>query len=84
MVPKNFKVKWGKEGHESGRIAYESLEESVRLLESGKGHVILNAPVSKKAIEASVPGFVGHTGFYESSLGDGKDAVMSFCGIVSI
>ncbi|MEE2923357.1 MAG: 4-hydroxythreonine-4-phosphate dehydrogenase PdxA [bacterium] len=78
--PKNFKVQWGKEGHESGRIAYESLEESVRLLESGKAHVILNAPVSKKAIEASVPGFVGHTGFYESALGDGKDAVMSFCG----
>ena len=62
------------------RVAYESLEHSVRLLESDQGHVILNAPVSKKAIEFSVPGFVGHTGFYEALLGDGKGAIMSFCG----
>ena len=77
---KDFKVQWGKECEESGRVAYESLEHSVRLLESERGHVILNAPVSKKAIEFSVPGFVGHTGFYEALLGDGKEAIMSFCG----
>ena len=40
---------------------------------------ILNAPVSKKAI-IFVPGFVGHTGFYEALLGDGKGAIMSFGG----
>ena len=76
---KDFKVQWGKECEESGRVAYESLEHSVRLLESERGRH-LNAPVSKKAIEFSVPGFVGHTGFYEALLGDGKGAIMSFCG----
>ena len=78
--PSDFKVQWGLECIEAGRVAYESLKESVRLIDSKEGHVVLNAPVSKKAIEASVPGFVGHTGFYENSLGDGQGAIMSFCG----
>ena len=78
--PKDFEVQWGKECEQAGRVAYEALEESIKLLDSGQGHVILNAPVSKKAIEASVPGFVGHTGFYEEFLGNGQKAIMSFCG----
>lgn len=78
--PSDFEVEWGKECPESGMVAYAALEKSVDLINSGGGAAILNAPVSKKAIEASVAGFVGHTGYYEKSLGDGNDAVMSFCG----
>ncbi len=78
--PKDFKVRWGEESEEAGKVAYQALEESVKLLKCGRGHVILNAPVSKKAIEASIPGFRGHTGFYENYLGEGQEAIMSFCG----
>ena len=78
--PVDFKVEWGKECKEAGVVAYEALKKSVDLIRQGVGSAILNAPVSKKAIELSVPGFVGHTGFYENLLGDGNEAIMSFFG----
>jgi len=69
----------GLEGTVSGELAYAFLEMSVQAVINKRIYAILNAPISKKAIALTQPGFLGHTQYYEKVLGRGP-ALMSFYG----
>lgn len=64
---RDFKVIPGKPDSESGRLAFESLKESVGIMLSERGSYLglLTLPVIKSSVSRCCSGFTGHTEYLE-------------------
>lgn len=79
----------GKETKTSGRVSYNSIIDSVKLIQSGFADVLITAPISKQAFHLSGINFPGHTELL-ASLSHTKKYMMLFvskkmkCGLATI
>lgn len=79
----------GKATKTSGRISYNSIIDSVKLVKAGFADVLITAPISKKAFQLAGIHFPGHTELL-ASLSNTKKYMMLFiskkmkCGLVTI
>lgn len=62
----------------AGRLAFSYLDVAAHAVAEGSFDGLVTAPINKRWVQASVPGFSGHTG-YLSELA-GREAVMMLCG----
>jgi 4-hydroxythreonine-4-phosphate dehydrogenase len=76
-VPLDGKIAIGHISKIAGKNAFAVLEESIRLIKTGRYHAIVTAPVSKEAIALSEPHFIGHTEYYAEAF-HAKKVSMSF------
>ena len=77
-------VEVGKETKAGGEHSLLYLEASVSAVKEGRVQALVNGPVSKSAVSSTLPGFRGHTYFYEEHLlrRGRSQAVMAFYGKV--
>ena len=74
-----IKVELGEPDKQAGKAAFIALEAAVSDLKDGKIDALVTAPINKDNIQSSQFSFPGHTEYLESSLGDGKKALMILC-----
>lgn len=85
----NAQQSTGKATKTSGRISYNSIIDSVKLVKAGFADVLITAPISKKAFQLAGIHFPGHTELL-ASLSNTKKYMMLFiskkmkCGLVTI
>ena len=79
VVPEDTKIEVGQSTAVAGKAAFESLERAVADLAQGEIDVLVTAPINKQNIQSETFTFPGHTEYLESSLGDGKKALMILC-----
>ena len=83
------KQTFGKATKTSGRISYNAIIDSVKLVQSGFADVLITAPISKQAFHLSGINFPGHTELL-ASLSHTKKYMMLFvskkmkCGLATI
>jgi 4-hydroxythreonine-4-phosphate dehydrogenase len=63
---------------EAARIAMSALDAAVGDVKSGRIDAIVTAPINKKRIRRTQPGFIGHTE-YLAKLTNTTDEIMMFC-----
>lgn len=85
----NAQQSTGKATKTSGRISYNAIIDSVKLVKAGFADVLITAPISKKAFQLAGIHFPGHTELL-ASLSNTKKYMMLFiskkmkCGLVTI
>lgn len=70
------KVELGQSTPIAGKASFQALEKAVSDLKDGLIDVLVTAPINKSNIQSSDFTFPGHTEYLESSLGEGKKALM--------
>ena len=73
------KIELGQPGKQAGNAAFMALEAAVNDLKKGVIDVLVTAPISKENIHSEAFSFPGHTEYLETSLGNGKKALMVLC-----
>jgi 4-hydroxythreonine-4-phosphate dehydrogenase len=76
VVGEDFKIEPGVASKTAGEAAFAALERAVTDLRSGEIDVLVTAPINKETIQSDTFTFPGHTEYLQSSLGDGKEALM--------
>lgn len=71
--------KWGSIGRYSGQAAREYLDTALALLKQDRRSILVTAPVSKEAVQATGIPFHGHTEYFASMTGT-KEFLMLFKG----
>lgn len=79
VTNEDTKVELGQPDKQAGREAFLALEAAVSDLKRGKIDALVTAPINKENIHSNQFSFPGHTEYLESSLGDGKKALMILC-----
>lgn len=72
----DVKVELGQSTSIAGKASFQALEKAVSDLKDGLIDVLVTAPINKSNIQSPDFTFPGHTEYLESSLGDGKKALM--------
>lgn len=54
---------YGQIGRYSGQAALKTINKACSMIKEGKIDALVTAPVNKRAVQLSAPGFAGHTGF---------------------
>jgi len=60
---------FGEARRDSGQAALAALEEAVKLIKKEEIDALVTAPISKQAIQLTIPSFVGHTEFLAREFG---------------
>jgi 4-hydroxythreonine-4-phosphate dehydrogenase len=60
----------------AGKASYQALERAVKDLKEGLIDVLVTAPINKYNIQSEEFHFPGHTEYLQSSVGNGKEALM--------
>jgi 4-hydroxythreonine-4-phosphate dehydrogenase len=76
VVGEDFKIEPGVASKSAGEAAFSALERAVTDLRGGDIDVLVTAPINKETIQSDTFTFPGHTEYLQSSLGDGKEALM--------
>lgn len=76
VVGEDFKIEPGVASKSAGEAAFAALERAVTDLRGGDIDVLVTAPINKETIQSDTFTFPGHTEYLQSSLGDGKEALM--------
>jgi 4-hydroxythreonine-4-phosphate dehydrogenase len=76
VVGEDFKIEPGVASKNAGEAAFAALERAVTDLRGGDIDVLVTAPINKETIQSDTFTFPGHTEYLQSSLGDGKEALM--------
>ena len=79
VVGEDTLIEPGKATPTSGKAAFAALEQAVSDLRNGTIDALVTAPINKDAIQSETFNFPGHTEYLETSLGDGKKALMILC-----
>lgn len=77
--PEEIKIELGKPDKQAGHAAFLALEAAVADLKNGKIDVLVTGPINKENIQSVEFDFPGHTEYLESSMGEGKKALMLMC-----
>ncbi len=70
------KVELGQPSAEAGQAAFRALDRAMTDYRNGLYDVLVTAPINKATIQSPGFHFPGHTEYIETSLGDGKKALM--------
>ena len=70
------KVEFGQPSQEAGDAALKALDRAMTDYRSGLFDVLVTAPINKATIQSPGFKFPGHTEYIETSVGDGKKALM--------
>ena len=70
------KVELGQPSTEAGQAAFRALDRAMTDYRNGLYDVLVTAPINKATIQSPGFHFPGHTEYIETSLGDGKKALM--------
>jgi len=70
------KVELGQPSAEAGQAAFRALDRAMADYRNGLYDVLVTAPINKATIQSPGFHFPGHTEYIETSLGDGKKALM--------
>ena len=70
------KVEFGQPSVEAGQAAFSALDRAMTDYRSGLYDVLVTAPINKATIQRPGFHFPGHTEYIETSLGEGKKALM--------
>ena len=70
------KVELGQPSTEAGEAALKALDRAMTDFRSGLYDVLVTAPINKNTIQSPGFQFPGHTEYIETSVGDGKKALM--------
>ena len=70
------KVELGQPSAEAGQAAFKALDRAMTDYRSGLYDVLVTAPINKATIQNPDFHFPGHTEYIQTSLGDGKKALM--------
>ena len=70
------KVELGKASRESGKAAFDALEQAMKEYKEGLFDVLVTAPIHKQMIQSEAFTFPGHTEYIEQSVGEGAKALM--------
>ena len=70
------KVEFGQPSQEAGNAALKALDRAMTDYRSGLFDVLVTAPINKATIQSPGFKFPGHTEYIETSVGDGKKALM--------
>ena len=70
------KIAFGEPSEEAGRAAFIALDRAMTDYRSGLYDVLVTAPINKSTIQNPDFHFNGHTEYIETSVGDGKKALM--------
>ncbi len=70
------KVELGQPSAEAGQAAFRALDRTMADYRNGLYDVLVTAPINKATIQSPGFHFPGHTEYIETSLGDGKKALM--------
>ena len=79
VVGEDTLIEPGKSTQIAGKAAFAALEQAVSDLRNGFIDALVTAPINKDNIQSDVFTFPGHTEYLETSLGDGKKALMILC-----
>ncbi len=79
VVAEDTKVEPGISSTTAGDAARAALEQAVADLRNEDIDVLVTAPINKHNIQSDLFNFPGHTEYLETSLGDGKKALMILC-----
>ena len=79
VINGEVKIELGQPGKQAGNAAFMALEAAVNDLKKGVIDVLVTAPISKENIHSEAFSFPGHTEYLETSLGNGKKALMVLC-----
>jgi len=71
-----IKVELGHPSQEAGQAAFKALDRAMTDYRSGLYDVLVTAPINKSTIQSPGFRFPGHTEYIETSVGDGKKALM--------
>ncbi|MDD7303352.1 MAG: 4-hydroxythreonine-4-phosphate dehydrogenase PdxA [Bacteroidaceae bacterium] len=69
-------VQFGQESADAGKQALLALEAAITDFKYGKVDVLVTAPINKHTIQGDGFHFPGHTEYIQSSVGEGKEALM--------
>jgi 4-hydroxythreonine-4-phosphate dehydrogenase len=72
----DVKIEMGQPSKEAGEAALKALDRAMTDYRSGLYDVLVTAPINKNNIHSEAFNFPGHTEYIETSLGDGKKALM--------
>ena len=71
-----IKVEFGQPSEEAGGAAFKALDRAMTDFRKGLYDVLVTAPINKATIQSPGFHFPGHTEYIETSLGEGKKALM--------
>lgn len=71
-----IKVEFGRPSEEAGGAAFKALDRAMTDFRKGQYDVLVTAPINKATIQSPGFHFPGHTEYIETSLGEGKKALM--------
>lgn len=72
----DVKIEMGQPSKEAGEAALKALDRAMTDYRRGLYDVLVTAPINKNNIHSEAFNFPGHTEYIETSLGDGKKALM--------
>lgn len=72
----DVKIEMGQPSKEAGEAALKALDRAMTDFRNGLYDVLVTAPINKNNIHSEAFNFPGHTEYIETSLGDGKKALM--------
>ena len=71
-----IKVEFGQPSEEAGGAAFKALDRAMTDFRKGLYDILVTAPINKATIQSPGFHFPGHTEYIETSLGEGKKALM--------
>ncbi|MBN2742543.1 4-hydroxythreonine-4-phosphate dehydrogenase [Breznakibacter xylanolyticus] len=83
-VDDEIRVELGKPTPMSGKAAFDALKVAVEDLKAGKIHLLVTAPINKKAIQSDEFNFPGHTEYLETSVNNGKSLMLMVSNIMKV